>query len=95
MLGLDPNEKLKLEEQDSIILNSALTSLKSMRKLHTKSYVDSLHGSSRIRRDLASVFNDQDNEFDFNKLTDLDSVTVNREPISDNELSSKKILMIQ
>ena len=36
------------------------------------------------------MFNDQDNEFDNNKLTNLDSVTVNRNPTSDNEVSNKK-----
>ena len=59
-------------------------------ELPTKSYVDSLHESSRNRRDLSSVFNDQDNEFGNNKLTTLDSVTLNRIPNQDNELSNKK-----
>ena len=36
------------------------------------------------------MFNDQDNEFDNNKLTNLVSVTVNRGPSSDNELANKK-----
>ena len=36
------------------------------------------------------MFNDQDNELDINKLTNLDSVSVNREPSSDNELANKK-----
>ena len=35
------------------------------------------------------MFNDQDNEFDINKSTKLDSVTVNRNPVQDNELSNK------
>ena len=54
------------------------------------SYIDNLHEINRNKRDLSSVFNDQDNEFDNNKLTNLDSVTVNREPCSDNELANKK-----
>ena len=53
-------------------------------------YVDNLHELNRSRRDLSSVFNDPDNEFDKNKLTNLDSVTVNRNPSSDNEVSNKK-----
>ena len=53
-------------------------------------YVDSLHENSRNKRVLSSVFNDQDNEFDNNKLTNLDSITVNRNPISHHELSNKK-----
>ena len=55
-------------------------------------YVNSLQEINRNRRDLSSVFNDQDNEFDNNKLTNLDSVTVNRNPISDNELSNMKYI---
>ena len=90
LLRLDPDKKLKLDEQDSIVLNSFLTLPKTVIELRTKSYVDSLHESSRNRRDLSSVFNDQDNEFDNNKLTNLDSVTVNRNPSSDNEVSNKK-----
>ena len=90
LLRLDPDEKLNLDEQDSILLNSTLTLQNTKIELPTKSYVDSLHESSRNRRDLSSVFNDQYNEFDNNKLTTLDSVTVNRDPSSDNELANKK-----
>ena len=43
-------------------------------------YVNGLHESTRNKRDLSSVFNDQDNEFDNNKLTNLDSITVKRSP---------------
>ena len=39
---------------------------------------------------MSSVFNDQINEFDNIKLTNLDSITVNRDPSSDNELANKK-----
>ena len=55
-------------------------------------YVDELHEINRSRRDLSSVFNDQDNEFDNNKLTILDSVTVNGNPNLDNELANKKYI---
>ena len=54
------------------------------------SYVDKLHETDRNRRGLSTVFNHQDNEFDNNKLTNLDFVTVNRNPSSDNELANKK-----
>ena len=54
------------------------------------SYVNNLIEINRNKQDLSSVFNDQDNEFDNNKLTNLDSVTVNRDPNLDNELSNKK-----
>ena len=92
LLTLDPNEMLKLDEQDSIILKSTSTSPKTKIELPTKSYVDSLHEINRNRRDLSSVFNDQDIEFDNNKLTNLDSITVNRDPSSDNELANKKYI---
>ena len=92
LLGLDPNQNLKLDEQDSIILNSTLTSLITIIELLTKSYVDSLHESYRNRRDLTSVFNDQDNEINNNKLTISDIVTVNRKLSSDNDISTKKYI---
>ena len=36
------------------------------------------------------MFNDQDNEFDNTKLFNLDSITVIRDPRSDNDLVNKK-----
>ena len=90
LLRLDPDEKLKLHEQDSILLNSFSTLPKTIIELPAKSYVYSLHEINRNRQDLSSVFNDQDNEFDNNKLTCLDSITVNRDPNLDNELVNKK-----
>ena len=84
-----PDEKINLDEQDSIIPNSTLISPETITELPTKSYVDSLYESSRNRRDLSSVFNDQNNEFDNNNVTNLDTVTVNRNPNSDKELSDK------
>ena len=66
----------------------------------TKSYVDQFHQENeRSRRDLGIDFydessdlvkNNQDNNFNDNKLTNLDSIAVNRNPNSDNELSNKK-----
>ena len=38
------------------------------------------------------VENNQDNDLNDNKLTNLDSVTVNRNPSSDNELANKKYI---
>ena len=90
LLRLDPDQMLKLDEQDSIILSFALTTPRTIIELPTKSYVDSLHESSRSRRDLSSVFNDQYNKIDNKKLTNLGSVTVNRNPRSDVELANKK-----
>ena len=90
LFKLDPEEKLSLDKQDSIFLNSTLTSPQTIIDIPTNKYVDSLQESSRNRRELLSIFNDQDNEFDNNKLTNLDSVIVNRDPSSDNELANKK-----
>ena len=84
LLRLDPNEELNPDEQDSMILNSTLTSPKTIIEIPIKSYVDSLREINRNRRNLSSVFNDQDNKFDNNKLTNLDSITVIRDLISDN-----------
>ena len=93
MLRLDPKEKLHLDGKlDFIFLNSSLTSPRTIIELPTKSYVDSLHEINRNKRDLSSVFNDQDNEFDNNKLTNLDSIRVNRNPNLDNELANKKYI---
>ena len=57
-----------------------------------KSAIVNLHELNKNKRDLSSVFNDQDNEFDNNKLTNLDSITVNRNPNLDNELANKKYI---
>ena len=56
------------------------------------SYVNELHEINRKKRELSSIFSDQVNEFDNNKLTNLDSVTVNRNPNLDNELANKKYI---
>ena len=90
LLRLDPKGKIHHGKLDSIFVNSSITSPRTIIELPTRLYVDSLHEINRDRRDLSSVFNDQDNEFDNNKLTNLDSITVNREPNLDHELSNKK-----
>ena len=65
----------------------------------TKAYVDQYQQEDeRSRRDVGLDFydesndlvkNNQDNDFNDNKLINLDSVGVNREPTSDNELANK------
>ena len=92
MSRIDTEEKSQLDEQYSIILNSSLLSPKTIIELPTKSYVDSLHESSRNRRDLSSMFNDQDNEFDNEKLFNLGSVSLDRNPSSGIELANKKYI---
>ena len=79
-LSLDPDEKIKLDEQDSIILNSSLTSPKTKIEVLIKSYVDSLPENSKTRRFLSSIFKDQDI---------LNSNTVNKNPSSDEESANK------
>ena len=66
----------------------------------TKAYVDQFHQENeRSRRDLGidfykvssdSVRSNQDNDLNVNKLTNLDGITVNRNPNSDNDISNKK-----
>ena len=66
----------------------------------TKAYVDQFHQENeRSRRDLGIDFynesndlvkNNQDNNLNDNKLTNLDSITVNRNPTAENELANKK-----
>ena len=68
----------------------------------TKSYVDKFHQENEgSRRDVCLDFydesndlveNNQDIDFNDNKLIKLDSVTVNRELSSDNELANKKYI---
>ena len=68
----------------------------------TKAYVDQFHNDNeRNRRDIGLSFydeevdlvkNNQDNDLNDNKLTNLDSITVNRIPTSDNELANKKYI---
>ena len=58
----------------------------------TKSYVDSPQKNSRYKRDSLAVINDQVNEFDKNRLSNLDSITVKRVPSSDNEQANRKLI---
>ena len=72
-----------------------------MIELPTKSYIDSLHEENeRNRRDLGIDFfdesndlvkNNQDNNFNDNKLTNINSITINNNSTDDNHVSDKKI----
>ena len=100
LLRLDPNEKIELDNQDSITLNSTSTDRMTTIEIPTKAYIDSLHEENeRSRRYLGIDFfdesndlvkNNQDNDLKDNKLTNMDSITVNRNPTLDNELANKK-----
>ena len=60
LLRLHRDEKLKLDVQDSILLDSILIPPNTIIELPTKSYVDSLHGENeRSRRDLGLDFYDE------------------------------------
>ena len=66
----------------------------------TKAYVDQFHNDNeKTRQNLGLDFydessdsqeNKQENDFNDNKLSNIDSITVNRNPTSDNEISNKK-----
>ena len=66
----------------------------------TKSYVDQFHNDNeRSRRDLGIDFynessdlvkNNQDNNFNDNKLTNINSITINNNPSDDNHVCNKK-----
>ena len=68
----------------------------------TKAYVDQFHQENeRSRRDIGLDFynessylvkNNQDNDLNDNKLKNIDSITVKRNPTSDNELANKKYI---
>ena len=68
----------------------------------TKAYVDQFYQEKeqtrrRVGLDFFNESNDlvknnRDNDFNDNNLTNRDSVTVNREPISDNDLSNRKYI---
>ena len=102
LLRLDPSETLDLDNQDSILLNSTLSSPKKVIEIPTKSYIDSLHDEiERSRRDLGLSFynentdlvkNNKDNDFNDNKLINIDSIQVNRNPNLNNELANKKYI---
>ena len=102
LLRLDPNEILDLDNQDSIILNSTLTEPKTIIEIPTKAYIDGLHDENeRNRRDLGIDFhnesgdlvkNNQDNNFNDKKLTNINSIIINKKPSSDNEVSNRKYI---
>ena len=68
----------------------------------TKAYVNQFHQENeRSRRDLGIDFSDesndlvknvQDNDFNDNNLINIDSITVNRNLSSDNEVANKKYI---
>ena len=77
LIGLDSDEK-KLEEQDSINVNSTLTSPNMITEIPTEIYVDPFFGNEKNKRESSVVIRNHDNEVDNIKLPTLDSSIVNR-----------------
>ena len=79
-LRLDPDEKLK---QDTIVLNSTLTTPKTILELPTKNYVDKKFNDPSIIKNTDHV--------DFNNkiLDNVFGIRVNSHPILDEQLTSK------
>ena len=95
MLGLDPDEKLKLDDQDSISFNSILRSTETIIiEKPIKFIVDSISENDRKRTDFLSVCKDVDTEIDILKRIILDSITVERDPTLIIKHRVKKILMM-
>ena len=90
---------VKLENINTITLNKQA---ENDNEVITKAYVDRFHqDNERSRRDLGIDFynesndlvkNNQDNDLNDYKFINLDSIQVNRNPISGNELSTKKYI---
>ena len=88
-----------LTKINSFILNTRAV---NGNQVITKAYVDQFHQENDLsRRDLGydfyeklndSVKSNQANDLNDNKLTNLDSITFNRNPTSDNEVAFKKQL---
>ena len=102
LLRLDPNEILDLNNQDSILLNSTLNNLKTIIELPTKAYIDGLHDANeRSRRDLGIDFydesdnlvkNNQDNNFNNNIISNIQSIEINNDPTNNKHGINKKYL---
>ena len=96
MLGLDFDEK-KINEQDSLIPNSTLTTTRTIIEIPTKANVDNLRDENeqtRRRLGLAisgesndSAKNNHSNNFFDNELANITSITIKRDSISINDLA--------
>ena len=100
LLRLDFDEKLDLDNQDSIILSSTLTSPKTIIEIPTKAYIDSLHEEiERSRRDLGIDFYDESSDlvennitkdFNDNIILNVRSIQINDDPSNDDHVVNKK-----
>ena len=63
LLRLDPDEKIDLDNEDSIFLKSSLSSPKTAIEIPTKAFIDSLHEENeRSRRGLGIDFSDESSD---------------------------------
>ena len=78
-MRLDLNEKLRLDEQDSIVLNSTLTVPKTKIELPTKKYVNKNFNDPSVTKNTALVdFNDKNlDNVRFIKLNSMPAVENN------------------
>ena len=83
LLRLDPKAKLKLDEQDSIVLNSTLTIPKTIIEVPTKSYVDKKFDDPSIVKSTAHV------DFIDKFLDNVRFVKVNSMPAVGRQLTAK------
>ena len=83
LLRLDPNENIKLDEQNSIVLNSTLTLPKTIMKLPTKSYIDKKFKDPSIVKSTAHV------DFNAKILDKVRFVKVNSMPAVGEHLTAK------
>ena len=90
---------INLTNISSITLN---TQAVNDNEVITKAYVDQFHQENkRSRRDLGIDFynesnelvkNNQDNDLNDNKITNINSITINNNPTDDNHVSNKKYI---
>ena len=74
LLRLDPDEKLKIAEQDYITLNSSLTSPKTINI--------PISNQNLVR-------SNQNTDFQNHSLTNISSITLNNQAVNDNEVITK------
>ena len=82
-LRLDLDKKLRLDEQDSIVLNSTLTSPKTVIELPNKNYVIKKFNDPNITKNTANV------DFDDKNLDNFRFVKVNSMPTVGEDLTAK------
>ena len=83
LLGLNPDEKLKLNDQNSIILNSTLTLPKTILEVPNKSYVDKKINDPSIIENSSHV------DFNEKNFDNVRSIKVNSMPAVGEHLTGK------